>query len=134
MKSKGYITVPEAAQKAGISVPRIYALLDENKIDSARFGTRRFVNLHKFKHVLQKGKHMIPMFVTALLVAVIAGIFLRSALHALLLVGLVIGVFFVSCYAFNISPRVILVEGVHAMRHEARSVVHAHKREIREWL
>ena len=77
---------------------------------------------------------MIPVFVTALLVAVIAGIFLRSALHALLLVALVLGVFFISCYAFDISPRVFLVEGVHAMKHEARSVVYVHQREIRNLL
>lgn len=73
---------------------------------------------------------MIAMLVTGLLVAIIAGIFLRNALHALLLIGLVLGVFFISCYAFDVSPRVILVDGVHAARHEYR----AHRREIKAWL
>jgi hypothetical protein len=73
---------------------------------------------------------MIPLLVTGLLVAIIAGIFLRSALSALMLVGLVLGVFVLSCYAFDVSPRVILVDGIHAANHEYR----VHRREIREWL
>jgi hypothetical protein len=73
---------------------------------------------------------MISMLATALVVALIAGIFLRSAFHALLLVGLVLGVFALSCYAFRADPRVILFDGVHAARHEYRT----HRREIHKWI
>ena len=69
---------------------------------------------------------MIPMLVTLLLGAVVVGIFLKNALSSLVLVALVLGVFFVSCYAFGLNPRVFLTEGVHATQHE----YHMHKREI----
>ena len=69
---------------------------------------------------------MIPMLVTLLLGAVIVGIFLKNALSSLVLVALVLGVFFISCYAFGLNPRVFLTEGVHAARYEYR----VNKREI----
>jgi len=60
---------------------------------------------------------MIPLLVTCLLFAIIAGIFLKNALSSLLLVALVLGVFFISCYAFDISWRVLLVETNTAVQH-----------------
>lgn len=48
---------------------------------------------------------MITTFVTCLLFAVIAGIFFKNAIHALLLVVFVLGVFVLSCYACRIWPR-----------------------------
>lgn len=78
---------------------------------------------------------MTSMLITFLVAAVIVGIFLRSALHALGLVALVLGLFFISCYAFDVSPRAILSDGVREAHHEYRALhVPAHKREIREWL
>ena len=73
---------------------------------------------------------MITTFVVCLLFAVITGIFLRSAIHALLLVCFVLGVFVLSCYAFRVSPRAVLSDGTHGIRHEYR----VHKHELREYL
>jgi hypothetical protein len=73
---------------------------------------------------------MITTFVVCLLFALIAGIFFRSAIHALLLVCFVLGVFVLSCYAFRVSPRAVLSDGSHGIRHEYRT----HKREIKEWM
>lgn len=73
---------------------------------------------------------MITTFVVCLLGAIIAGIFLRSAIHALLLVCFVLGVFVLSCYAFRISPRAVLSDGTHHVQHAYR----AHRREINELL
>jgi hypothetical protein len=73
---------------------------------------------------------MIATFVTCLLFALIAGIFLRSAIHALLLVAFVCGVFILSCYACRVSPRAVLTDGTHGLRHEYK----VHRREIKELL
>lgn len=73
---------------------------------------------------------MIPMLIVFVLAAVIAGILLRSALSAVLLIGLVAGIYVLSCYAFDASPRALLSEGVHQTKH----VYRAHQREIRQWL
>lgn len=73
---------------------------------------------------------MISMLATALVVALIAGIFLRSAFHALMLIGLVIGAFWLCCYAFRADPQVILFDGVHAAKHEYST----HRREIHKWI
>jgi len=80
---------------------------------------------------------MISMLATALVVALIAGIFLRSAAHAILLMGLVIGAFLLSCYAFDVSPRVLLHDTVgmaHDVEHEARREYRAHRNQIKELL
>ena len=78
---------------------------------------------------------MTAMLVTAILAAVIAGIFLKNALHALLLIGLVLGIFFVGCYALDVSPRAMLTEGVQQAHHEYRALrVPTHRREIRDLL
>jgi hypothetical protein len=69
---------------------------------------------------------MIATFVTCLLFAVIAGIFLRSAIHAFLLVAFVCGVFVLSCYACRVSPRAVLSDGSRGARHELK----LHRREI----
>lgn len=54
---------------------------------------------------------MIPTLVLCVLLAVVAGIMLRSAIRAVLLIGLVLGIFFVSCYACDVSPSAVLSEG-----------------------
>ncbi len=69
----------------------------------------------------------------ALVIAVIAGIFLRSIIHAALLVGIVVFAFLLSCYAFDISPRVLLFDAndaVHAVEHEARHEYRLRRQEI----
>ena len=68
-----------------------------------------------------------------LVLAVLAGIFLRSAIHALALVAFVIGIFMLSCYAFRIDPRAALSDtaaGVSGAAHVARHT----RRELRRYL
>ena len=73
---------------------------------------------------------MITTFTVCLLIAVIAGIFLRSMLHAFLLIAFVLGVFVLSCYAFRVSPRAVLSDGSRGARHELKM----HRHELRELL
>lgn len=44
MRAKGYCTVKEAADLGGVSVIRLYTLLDEGRIAGIRVGGRRYVN------------------------------------------------------------------------------------------
>lgn len=74
---------------------------------------------------------MISMLAVALVVALIAGIFLRSALHALFLIGLVLGSFALCCYAFRASPRAVLFDGVHTAQAMSRHEYRTHRREVR---
>jgi hypothetical protein len=80
---------------------------------------------------------MTTTLAVAIVLAVIVGIFLRSVFHALGLIGLVTGFYLLTCYAFDISPRALLNDTVHAARsvsHEARHEYRAHRSEIEEWL
>lgn len=80
---------------------------------------------------------MITTLAFILVLAVLAGIFLRSALHALALVAFVLGIFMLSCYAFRIDPRAALSDtaaGVSGAAHAARHGYRAHRRELRELL
>jgi hypothetical protein len=73
---------------------------------------------------------MIATFAVCLLIAVVAGIFLRSIIHAFLLVAFVCGVFVFSCWVFRVSPRAILSDGTRGARHEYK----VHRHEIKELL
>jgi excisionase family DNA binding protein len=44
MRAKGWITAREAAKLGGISVPRVYALINDGKLTGCRKGTRRYVS------------------------------------------------------------------------------------------
>ena len=43
MRDRGFVKPREAAERAGISLPRIYALMDAGKLTHESVGTRRYV-------------------------------------------------------------------------------------------
>jgi excisionase family DNA binding protein len=44
MRARGFVKPREVAERAGISLPRIYTLLDEGKLQGENVGTRRYIS------------------------------------------------------------------------------------------
>lgn len=62
MGYKGYVPVAEAAELVGLSVPRIYQLLNKHDLEGTREGTRRYVRLASLK---RRFPHALARMVTA---------------------------------------------------------------------
>lgn len=66
MKWRGYRPVAEAAAKVGLSVPRIYQLLEEGTLAGTREGGRRYVRWAslrtQFPHAFARGRRNGPQW------------------------------------------------------------------------